>query len=340
MRTCQPPRNHLGTLKLPRETVIIEHKFEEVTLVVKSQVGHSSAMPAFRTAQPVTTEHDLVTLRLAITATRHSGGPRTLAKQLRSGGTDVLDNVYASLPAALRSTVDAEAESLAVAGVTALILGRAGYPLLLASMLQAPPALFIIGDRTLLLSRCLGMCGSRGASIQGLRAAHTCGDEVARAGLTVVSGYARGVDAETHRSALLAGGHTVAVLPEGIINFVRHASRNLDECEPDQLTAVSQFSPTQPWSVGTAMARNTSIVGLSLGLVVVEAGEKGGTLNAGQQALSARRPVFALQFDDETPPGNQLLIDRGATPVRSRAELVSCVKALPDPGDPAQPHLL
>lgn len=307
--------------------------------MARLRMGHSSAMPAFRRAHPMTDEYDLVTLRLAITATRHSGGPRTLVKQLRSGGTDVLDNVYERLPAAARTNVDVEADSLAVAGVTALILGRAGYPPFLASMLQAPPALFIIGDRSLLLSRCVGMCGSRGASVQGLRAARTCGDEVARAGLTVVSGYARGVDAETHRSALMTCGRTVAVLPEGIAYFRRHASRNLHESEPDQLTAVSQFSPTQPWSVGTAMARNTSIVGLSLGLVVVEAGEKGGTLNAGQQALSARRPVLALQFEDETPAGNQLLIDRGATPVHSRAELTRCLKALPDPGDPAQPHL-
>jgi DNA processing protein len=308
--------------------------------VVESRMGHSSPMPASGTAHPVTSEHDLVTLRLAITAARHGGGPRTLARQLRAGGTDVLYNVYERLPAALRSHVDAEAESLAVAEVTALILGRAGYPPLLASMLQAPPALFAIGDRSLLLSHCLGICGSRGASIQGLRAARTCGDEAARVGLTVVSGYARGVDAETHRSALMAGGRTVAVLPEGITNFRRHASRITDECEPDQLTVVSQFSPTQPWSVGAAMARNTSIVGLSLGLVVVEANEKGGTLNAGQQALSARRPVFSLQFSDDTAPGNQLLIDRGATPVRSRAELASWLKTLPDPEDPTQPQLL
>lgn len=308
--------------------------------MVQSRLGHSSAMPAFPTAHPVTYEHNLATLRLAITATRHSGGPRTLAKQLRSGGTDVLDNVYELLPAALRSNVDAEAESLAVAGVTAQILGRAGYPPLLASMQQAPPTLFILGDRSLLLSRGLGVCGSRGASPQGLQAARICGDEVARIGITVVSGYARGVDTETHRSALMAGGRTVAVLPEGITTFRRHTSLNPDECEPDQLTAVSQFSPTQPWSVGTAMARNTTLVGLSLGLVVVEAGERGGTLNAGQQALSARRPVFALQFGDETPPGNQLLIDRGATPVRNCVELASCLKALPDPRDPAQPYLL
>ncbi|MGH3928328.1 MAG: DNA-processing protein DprA, partial [Pseudonocardiaceae bacterium] len=215
-----------------------------------------------------------------------------------------------------------------------------GYPPLLAAMAQAPPALFIIGDRRLLLSRGLGMCGSRKASVQGLLAARACGDEIARVGVTVVSGYAHGVDAETHRSALLAGGRTVAVLPEGIAKFRRHDWHGDEEGKPDQFTAVSQFSPTQPWSVGTAMARNSVIVGLGLGLVVVEAGEKGGTLNAGQQALSARRPVFALQFGDGTPSGNDLLIERGAIPVRSRAELTMRLNTLLDPGDPDQPHLL
>lgn len=297
-------------------------------------------MAVSRTADAVSNGQDLGALRLAIAATRHGGGPCSVTKQLRVGGIEVLDNVYERLSAALRSNVDAEAESLAVAGVTALVLGQVGYPPLLASMPQAPPALFVIGDRRLLLSRCLGMCGARGASIQSLQAAHACGDEVARVGLTVVSGYARGVDAETHRSALMAGGRTVAVLPEGIARFKRHAWQGVDSCEPNQLTAVSQFSPTQPWSVGTAMARNTSIVGLSLGLVVMEAGDKGGTLNAGQQALSARKPVFALQFGDETPSGNQRLIDQGAVPVRSRAELVSYLKTLLDPVDPLQPYLL
>ncbi|MGQ0774312.1 MAG: DNA-processing protein DprA [Pseudonocardiales bacterium] len=302
-----------------------------------ARMGHPDAM-ASRAADLVTTEQDLVTLRLAITATRHGGGPRGLAKRLRSGGGEVLDTVYERLSATLRGDVDTEAESLAAAGVTAVILGRSGYPPLLAAMLQAPPALFVLGDRRLPLSRSLGMCGSRKASVQGLLAARACGDEIARVGVTVVSGYAHGVDAETHRSALIAGGRTVAVLPEGIAKFRRHDWHG--GAEPDQLTAVSQFSPTQPWSVGTAMARNTVIVGLGLGLVVVEAGEKGGTLNAGQQALSARRPVFALQFGDETPSGNQLLIERGAIPVRSRADLAIRLNTLPDPGDPAQPHLL
>jgi DNA processing protein len=207
-------------------------------------------------------------------------------------------------------------------------------------MPQAPPALFVIGDRRLLLSPGLGMCGSRKASVQGLLAARACGDEIARVGVTVISGYAHGVDAETHRSAVLAGGRTVAVLPEGIAKFRRHDWYGGAEEKPDQLIAVSQFTPTQPWSVGTAMARNTVIIGLGLGLVVVEAGEKGGTLNAGQQALSARRPVFTLQFGDETPSGNQLLIERGAIPVRSRAELAIRLSTLLDPGDPAQPKLL
>ncbi|MGH4018628.1 MAG: DNA-processing protein DprA [Pseudonocardiaceae bacterium] len=307
--------------------------------MIESRAGHASAMALPYAADPVSTEQDLVTLRLAIAGTRHGGGPRRLAKQLRSGGAEALAHVYRQLPPVLRGHVDEEAESLAAAGITALTLGQDGYPPLLASIPQAPPALFIAGDRRLLLSRCLGMCGSRRASVEGLRAAHACGDEVARVGLTVVSGYARGVDMEAHRATLMAGGRTVAVLPEGIAGFMRRHWQDMDEWEPDRVTAVSQFSPTQPWSVGTAMARNTSIVGLSLGLVVVEAGEKGGTLNAGHRALSAGRPVFTLQFGHETPPGNQLLIERGAVPVRSGAEMISRLNSIPDPANQSEPHL-
>ena len=69
------------------------------------------------------------------------------------------------------------------------------------------------------------------------------------------------------------------------------------------------------------MTRNAVIVGLSLGLVVIEAGESGGTLAAGMQALDMGRPVFALEFKSEMPPGNKILLDRGAVPVRSRSQL-------------------
>ena len=69
------------------------------------------------------------------------------------------------------------------------------------------------------------------------------------------------------------------------------------------------------------MTRNDVIIGLSLGLVAIEAGETGGTLAAGLRALDQQRPVLALEFRQDMPPGNKILLDRGAVPVRSRSQL-------------------
>jgi DNA processing protein len=94
---------------------------------------------------------------------------------------------------------------------------------------------------------------------------------------------------------------------------------------------VSQFSPGQPWNAGAAMARNAVISGLSRALVVVEAGDTGGTLAAGLHALERGQPVIVLQLDD-TPAGNRILLDKGAIPVRSRQELASRLADLPTAG--------
>jgi DNA processing protein len=166
----------------------------------------------------------------------------------------------------------------------------------------------------------VGTCGSRNAGENGLRAASLCGEEAAAHDLSVISGYARGVDMATHIAALESRGHTVIVLPEGIERFRIKQGAFAEAWDPARVLVVSQFSPTQPWTAGSAMTRNLTIVGLALALVVVEAGERGGTLAAGLQAMEVGRPVLALEFED-TAPGNRILLDRGAIPVRSRAEL-------------------
>jgi DNA processing protein len=139
-------------------------------------------------------------------------------------------------------------------------------------------------------------------------------------GLTVVSGYARGVDTTAHVSALSSGGSTVIVLPEGINHFRVKRGPVADVWDEERVLVVSQFSPGRPWSAGTAMARNKVIIGLSLALVVVEASDKGGTLAAGTKALQLNKPVFALEFA-VNPRGNAELIRHGAISIRSRVEL-------------------
>lgn len=184
--------------------------------------------------------------------------------------------------------------------------------------------LYGLGQLGLLESRCLGLCGSRDASASALQWAYDFGREAATQGIVVVSGYARGVDREAHKGALEAGGATIAVLPEGIQNF-----RVVRELRPfvdlgDNFLAVSMFEPAAPWEVWRAMERNKIIVGLSSGLFVIEARERGGTINAAYECIKQGKKLWAVAYSDETSgrEGNRrLLRSKSAIPLKHRGEL-------------------
>lgn len=209
-----------------------------------------------------------------------------------------------------------------------LIPGDDQFPEQLLELKNPPSYLFYWGNLGLLEERGVGMCGSRHVSSRGLEAARACGEEVASEGWHVVSGYAKGVDTETHLAALNAGAGTVIVLAEGILNFRRKKVFDSVPFDAARVLVLSQFPPSQKWSAGGAMTRNGLIAALGEALVVVEAGAKGGTLNAGMQGLGLRRPVFALQFSNETPAGNQRLLDAGAHAVETRRALKERLKTL------------
>jgi len=288
----------------------------------------------------VRTELSVDALRLAVAVVRYGHGPRRLARRLREQGPQAAHALYEQLTADQRDGIDSEARALHAGGVGAVLLGLGGYPKILASLRQAPPVLFYQGNGGLLGMRSIGICGSRDASSQGLSAARACGEEIARCGLVVVSGYARGVDTEAHAAALDAGDGTVMVLAEGIARFkVKRwlASRSHD---PLQVAVVSQFPPGQTWTAGGAMSRNDVIIGLTLGLVVIEAGEAGGTLAAGLRALDEQRPVLALEFSQDMPQGNKILLDHGAVAVRSRNQLRERLRQILAGNHPGQPTLV
>lgn len=224
------------------------------------------------------------------------------------------------------------AERLSDQGIDALLLTDDGYPPLLAETHKAPPVLFVKGPHQLLRRSGIGTCGSRHASEESLRAARTCSEVVAARRFNLVSGYARGVDMVTHVGALTRGGTTTMVLAEGIEHFRVRQGDLTEQWDPARCVVVSQFSPTQPWSAGAAMTRNAVISGLSKALVVVEAGETGGTLAAGLHALERGQPVLVLQLAG-APAGNQILLDKGATPVHSRDDLERRLADLPSNGN-------
>ena len=259
-------------------------------------------------------------LKLAIAGSRYGHGDARLARRARELGTAAFSEVLDSLDRADLDSISAEAEALRERGISATLLGSNEYPSSLSGIRNAPPILFYMGSPELLNAPGIGICGSRNATEEGLNAAAACGGIAARQGLTVISGYARGIDMATHVSALAAKGTTVIVLPEGITRFRVKRGAFADVWDSARALVVSQFAPTRPWSAGAAMTRNAVIIGLSLALVVVEASEKGGTLAAGTMALDLNRRVIALEFA-KTPPGNSILVRRGATPVGNRAEL-------------------
>lgn len=239
-----------------------------------------------------------------------------------------------SIPASVRDRAAAVAQDLTGAGVGVLVCDNKRYPNRLRSAPAAPPALFYRGPLELLDRMGVAVCGSRNAGHDGLRAAQACGEEAARHGVVVVSGYARGVDTEAHRAVLSSGGATVAVLAEGVNQFrLKRAFSGLADEAASRILVISQFPPDQPWHAGAATSRNHVIVGLGHALIVVEAGESGGTMRAGRSALRAGRPLWVLSCERDQPKGNAQLIEEGAIAIGSRAELGDRLSGLFDGRD-------
>jgi DNA processing protein len=237
--------------------------------------------------------------------------------------------LIARLPDEQRVEAEATVETLTSSGIRALLCDDQRYPDRLRRFTGAPMALFYRGPIELLENSTVGVCGSRNATSIGLRAARACGEDAARLGITVVSGYAKGIDTESHLACLESGGSTIAVLAEGILNFrLRPAFREPPSSALDHLLVISQFPPSQRWTAGAAMTRNQVMIGLSQAVVVVEAGETGGTLRAGEVALQSGRRLLVMDFAERTPQGNAKLIAAGARRIINRVDLADELRSL------------
>lgn len=193
------------------------------------------------------------------------------------------------------------------------------------------PTLDVIGNTELLGRNSIGICGSRNSSDEGLRYAYQFGQEAARHGFVVVSGYARGVDSQAHLGALEAGGETIAVLPEGADSFsVRRELRPV--ANPDNFLAVSMFPAESRWTAWRAMERNKLIVALSSGLFVVEARDKGGTINAAKECVKQRKPLWAVAYSNESEGrnGNKKLLLEWAIPLKCMSDVKRALREMND----------
>jgi DNA processing protein len=193
------------------------------------------------------------------------------------------------------------------------------YPAILRTLFGdlLPPDVWYMGNPALLMSNGVGFCGSRDATPGGLDVAADCAKQLSEHGITVISGYAAGVDMRSHEAALASGGNTIIVLAEGMDHF-RIKKTIKDVWDWSRTLVLSYFPPKAVWRPDRAMDRNRVIVGLSRAVIVLEAREKGGTLNAGYCALQMQKPLFVAMYEDMNGGrvGNQMLIEQGAVPLR------------------------
>lgn len=176
----------------------------------------------------------------------------------------------------------------------------------------APPVLYGVGEVSLLNSGGLAIVGSRNISEEEREFAQRAGRSCAEQGICVVSGAAKGIDAEAMQSAVDQGGHSVGVLAEGLGRAsVSALYRNalLD----GHLTLTSPYEPDARWLIYAAMDRNKLVYGLAEAALVVSSGdEDGGTWTGAKEALKRKRIPVYVRDGDEVPPGNRKLIQAGA----------------------------
>jgi DNA processing protein len=203
--------------------------------------------------------------------------------------------------------------------VDILLEGGAGYPALLSRIDDPPGLLFVRGTLLPQDSLSVAIVGARHATAYGLKVAEQLGASLARAGYTVVSGLARGIDAAAHRGAMQAGGRTIAVLGSGVLNVYppEHADLAHEVIEAGAL--ISELPPLTDPNAGTFPQRNRIVSGLSLGVVVVQAAERSGALITARLATEQGREVFAVPgaIDCRMSKGSHQLIRDGAKLVAS-----------------------
>lgn len=216
-------------------------------------------------------------------------------------------------------------ESLNRCGAVAVARDDPEYPALLRQIPDAPPILFVRGRAALPGARTLAVVGSRNATAYGTRMARRIARGLSEAGVTVVSGLARGVDGAAHRGAVDARARTVAVLGSGVdvIYPPEHLSLT-EEILNAGGSLVSEFPPGAPPRPAHFPARNRVISGLSLGVLLVEGAKQSGAMSTVRFALEQGREVLAMpgQADSPLSASTHALIRDGARLVTSAAEIL------------------
>ena len=267
--------------------------------------------------------------------------PPESARETDAGFLSALLSIRRDEAAAVRdpAAVSPLMRQIASLGEEAIVLGDADYPPRLASICDPPLAIFVRGRRELARADSIAVVGSRRASPYGENAARRLASALSSRGIAVVSGMARGVDAAAHRAALGSPGGTVAVLGTGIDRTYPPEHRELRDAIAAGELLVTEFPPGAPPRREHFPIRNRIIAGLSLGVVVIEAGEKSGSLITARLAAEEGREVFAVpgSIFSRNSIGAHRLIQDGAKLAGSVEDILEEIGTLAVGARPAEP---
>ncbi len=234
--------------------------------------------------------------------------------------------------------VEAEWKGLHAIGATLLALPEPAYPQALRSIADPPPVISVRGDVSLLPKPAIAIVGARNGSAPGRRLAQELARDLGAEGVVVTSGLARGIDGSAHAASLRTG--TVAVIAGGVDQIYppEHADLYHEIVELGAIVSEMPFGHVA--RARDFPKRNRIVSGLALGVVVVEAAERSGTLITARLALEQGRDVFAVPGSplDPRSAGTNRLIRDGAILIRSAADIMESLGDMGRRADEEDPH--
>jgi len=228
---------------------------------------------------------------------------------------------------------ETEVQTCQQKGFGLLRLGTNEYPQNLPEVCDAPLILYCRGNLKPQDSLAVGIVGSRRCTLYGTQQAEKFGRALALAGVTVVSGLARGIDAAAHRGALAAGGRTIAVSATGLNHVYPPEHVELAEQIVENGAIVCESRLDQQPTSGIFPQRNRIISGLSLGVIIIEANRKSGALHTARHAMEQGREVMAIpgRIDSFASDGCNDLIRDGATLIRNIDDVLESLGPMVQP---------
>src|SRR5262249_29281591 len=279
----------------------------------------TSTSPELRAAR------DALALALlpGVGAVRHAELVATFGSAARA-----LDAQEAGAAAAACAHADAALVRAGRAGARVLVRGGEGYPAALEDLSDPPPVLFTLGSDAALARPTCAIVGTRGATAYGERMTREIAGALARAGVSILSGLARGIDGVAHRAALDAGGRTAAVLGTGVDLAYPAGHRALRARIAAAGMLLSGELPCHRANAGSFPKRNRILAALAEVTIVVEAPSQSGALITATHALELGRTVAAVPgpIDSPTAAGSNLLLRDGAVMILDVADALALFK--------------